>query len=622
MVDSHFNLITKVCILKHFNTNSEFLLITEPRTKRRTVAKLLTIEDDPNLLLHAAQRSSSRRGEVDLSHALKEVIQHQNDPKSLLMKMKQTVPLKLSCDEALAFLLVNDFSKKNYTSIRALCIKQDSAIFPCYDVVKHAKAHCRPQGISSTASKVSVPLQSLIEHTIRRIITCNEASFEGCFEDDDVALKLSFLFSAGCDGTTGCGQYEQELSKNIKDNSLIATVINPLRITCNDKAVWENPTPHSSRMIRPLELWFEKETKATIKEIKKAFDLQKNNLEEVVVQLPSGKWLFISATAFFSMIDGKVLNHITETSAYSVCPHCKATPLTFNDITNFTQGKFKAEESTYEYGLSDLHVKIRIFEAVLHLSYNSVLPEGQWQVRGDVNKANVAERKKIIQERFKDELNLIVDMPRGKGAGTSNTGNTSRRAFENIEKLSEVLEIDLKLLSQLKIIMDAVSCELPIDPAKFENHAKETFENYVQLYPSRPMTVTLHRLLLHGAQIIAYHILPIGFLSEEGAESKNKVYKRDRQFHARKSSRENNVTDMFNRAMDTSDPVIANIAIKTSYTRVKHLKMSEELKAMLVADETNNSELGELVFGEFDEEVEEDRRNNYSLMNSDIYDEI
>lgn len=525
----------------------------------------------------------------------------------------------------MAFLLVNDFSKKDYKAIRATCIKQNSSIFPCYDVVARAKLQCRPAGIISTASKVFVPLSSLINHTVQRIISCNLESFEELCENDGDAIQMSFLFSAGCDGTTGCAQYNQELSKNINDSSMIATVINPLRIISGDKIYWQNPSPHSPSMIRPLEIRFEKETKITIKEIKKKFDIQREDLEDVLITLPSGKKLFIKAVGFFSMIDGKVLNHITDTSAYSVCPHCGASPKAFNQLSNFTDGKFTAKESTFEYGLSDLHVKIRLFEAVLHLSYSSVLPPGKWQVRGEVNKKNVAARKKIIQGRFKSELNLIVDMPRGNGAGTSNTGNTCRRAFADTEKLSQVLEIDVNLLNQLRVIMEAVSCELPIDAVKFEEHCKKTFASYISLFPGRPMTVTLHRLLLHGSQIIAFHILPVGFLSEEGAESKNKIYKKDRLQHARKISHEENLLDTFHRSMDTSDPVVAQIAVETRKTHIKHLRLSEDVKKMLmINNENDENPLGELMYGNDQrDEVDTEREcDNFSLLNSDIIDEL
>ena len=49
---------------------------------------------------------------------------------------------------------------------------------------------------------------------------------------------------------------------------------------------------------------------------------------------------------------------------------------------------------------------------------------------------------------------------------------------------------------------------------------------------------TMHKVLRHGTTIIEQAILPIGQLSEEAAEARNKHFRLYRQNYARKSSRE------------------------------------------------------------------------------------
>jgi hypothetical protein len=51
------------------------------------------------------------------------------------------------------------------------------------------------------------------------------------------------------------------------------------------------------------------------------------------------------------------------------------------------------------------------------------------------------------------------------------------------------------------------------------------------------MPETMHKLLIHGSQIIEHAPLPIGQLSEEAQEARNKDFKRAREFHMRKCSR-------------------------------------------------------------------------------------
>lgn len=50
--------------------------------------------------------------------------------------------------------------------------------------------------------------------------------------------------------------------------------------------------------------------------------------------------------------------------------------------------------------------------------------------------------------------------------------------------------------------------------------------------------------------------LPAGFMSEQGAEARNKYYRNDRLRHSRKNSRIANMEDVFFRAMDSSDPLV------------------------------------------------------------------
>jgi hypothetical protein len=77
------------------------------------------------------------------------------------------------------------------------------------------------------------------------------------------------------------------------------------------------------------------------------------------------------------------------------------------------------------------------------------------------------------------------------------------------------------------------------------------------------MPVTLHKILIHGEEIIKNSRLPLGMLSEQAGESRNKLYRRYRETHARKTSRKHNLIDVFNRSMDSSDPILSQYSLKT-----------------------------------------------------------
>jgi hypothetical protein len=61
------------------------------------------------------------------------------------------------------------------------------------------------------------------------------------------------------------------------------------------------------------------------------------------------------------------------------------------------------------------------------------------------------------------------------------------------------------------------------------------------------MTVTMHKILVHGAKIIDLSPVPIGVLSEQGSEARNKYWRFDREHHSRKTNREATMFDLFHR---------------------------------------------------------------------------
>lgn len=59
------------------------------------------------------------------------------------------------------------------------------------------------------------------------------------------------------------------------------------------------------------------------------------------------------------------------------------------------------------------------------------------------------------------------------------------------------------------------------------------------------MPSSLHRILIHGPEIIKAVPLPIGMFSEEALESRNKDFRRYREALSRKFSREKTMRDVF-----------------------------------------------------------------------------
>lgn len=89
---------------------------------------------------------------------------------------------------------------------------------------------------------------------------------------------------------------------------------------------------------------------------------------------------------------------------------------------------------------------------------------------------------------------------------------------------------------------------------ELKEYAEETARLFVELMP-----ISMHKLLIHGPQIIAHALLPIGQLSEDAQEALNKGIKSIRENFSRKCSRSITMEDFWNRLVVTSDSYISSI---------------------------------------------------------------
>ena len=89
------------------------------------------------------------------------------------------------------------------------------------------------------------------------------------------------------------------------------------------------------------------------------------------------------------------------------------------------------------------------------------------------------------------------------------------------------------------------------------------------------MPTSVHKLLIHGPQIIEAALLPIGQMSEDAQEVLNKSIKGFREDFSRKCSRIKTMEDVFSRLMIASDPYISSIR-KLSTKKMRNLSPEKE----------------------------------------------
>lgn len=531
------------------------------RAKRKRVAHL-TETYEAKELTFAAKKGLKEEGQQSASKLLSEAVfttptRADKIRTSWLKSNQHQNVMPFSEDEAVSLIVEAKLSKHQYLLIRREAKIRNCDIYPNYNKVLEAKKRCYPshEAFIVTETMAEIRLQALLDHTSTRLHELQTPVLLTL--DDDQLKNLILLVKWGYDGSTGHSQYKQRFEEaGLGDGDLFLTSLVPLQLYCEQpnkekNIVWQNPRPASTRYCRPIRFQFQKESSELSLE-------EKNHIESQIAQLTptfcklQERNVLIRHICIMSMINGKVCNAITDTSSSQVCYVCHAKPVEMNNIDKVLQKE--VNEVSFQFGLSTLHAWIRCFECLLHVSYR--LDFKKWQVRGE-NKPIFELRKKKIQEEFKSKMGLLVDYPRSGGSGTSNDGNTARRFFKDTARSSAITGVNEEVIKRFSVVLSTLSCGYEVNCEAYHEFAVQTARLFVATYPWYYMPASVHKILLHGSAIIRSALLPIGQLSEEAQESRNKDLKNFREYHTRKSSRVSANVDLINRLLISSDPIIS-----------------------------------------------------------------
>ncbi|KAL4097259.1 hypothetical protein QTP88_022062 [Uroleucon formosanum] len=498
-------------------------------------------------------------------------------------------------DEALAYIIDSRITKNAYQQTRIGAKQRGANIYPSYKRIIESKQRCYPEGINVNEISASIPLQQLLDHTTRRLCEILDFfQYNNTFKNSENCCEVEFIFKWGCDGSSGHSEYQQafsgneiEMESNVFNNtSVFMFCLVPLKLILHtnlneNNILWLNTKPSSTSYCRPIKFFFEKETTNNILKYVKDVENEISNLKQLEIKI-NDDLVNVRYTMIFSMVDGKVINALTNTSS-ATCFICKCNPTNMNKLNNMHV--FKINEDNLKYGLSSLHLWIKCLEWILHISYRLNSAETTKRL-SEEQTILVSQRKDVIQKRFWNEMGLKVDKVT-QGSGTSNTGNVARRFFNNPEKVADITGINLELINRISTILSVISSGHEIDTEKFDNYAKMTAQLYVELYDWYRMPPSVHKVLIHGALVIKYSLLPIGFLSEEAQESRNKDYKRYREHHTRKSSRINTNLDLLHFLLISSDPLITS---KRTLTKMSKTELSTDALNLIDFSKETNQE--------------------------------
>lgn len=561
------------------STSSSVGTCTRRRTHRKafeelgTKQKIRRVEEEHregNELMFATVLKLKQEGNDKMASIVEYLMKHPEAADKFESVIKKSSDKQVfSPEKALGLFLSLKLSKWQYITLRENTIRESlKDLYPSYHRVQKAKENCYPpkNTISITDTGAKITLQGLLDHTVSRILL----SLPETVSDK----SLTLISKWGFDGASGQSRYKQNVS-DTDDASILMTSLVPLKlVSSDDEVVWENPKPCSVMFCRPIQFSFMKESKLAVTDHHHQMDEEIKSLQPTVA-CNNNK---VIHKLKMTMIDGKVCTYLSEARSSATCYLCLAKPSEMNDL-DLVMSK-PVSTNLYDFGLSPLHAKINTMECLLHIAYRQDIKK--WAIKGD-NKAIMEAKKIEIQNRFKAEMNLLIDIVK-QGSGTTNDGNTARRFFENPDKTAAITGIDYDLIRRFAVILQAISSGENIDSQKFKDYAKKTAEQYILLYNWYYMPTTVHKLLIHGADIIASNaIVPIGSLSEEASEARNKDFRKFREHHSRKSSRVCCNQDILNLLLLTSDPLISSVRPHLD-AKKKKVYFAETLDLLILKD--------------------------------------
>lgn len=238
-----------------------------------------------------------------------------------------------------------------------------------------------------------------IFYFIRLVKACGDETFAICSNADE----LTFIYKWGMDGASGQSEYKQtfhDCKEKASDASIFMISLVPLTILSSNSVLWQNNQASSTKYCRPIKFLFEKESTEIVKREHKMVQSEIDALTLSTIKV-NGRELRAKHELKMTMVDGKLINEITDTSS-SNCNICGAKPSQMNDFDLIE--KLICNEKNFSFGVSSLHCWIRCMECLLKIAFR--LPIKKWKVMDENDKAEVKKNKQRIQDIFRKETGM------------------------------------------------------------------------------------------------------------------------------------------------------------------------------------------------------------------------
>lgn len=95
------------------------------------------------------------------------------------------------------------------------------------------------------------------------------------------------------------------------------------------------------------------------------------------------------------------------------------------------------------------------------------------------------------------------------GKGTTNNGNTAQRFFQDPKSVARITGLHEDLIHHFAVLLATINSGEAVNVDEFKRYALETANLYMKHYSWYKLSAHVHKLLLHGGDIIENSLLPM-----------------------------------------------------------------------------------------------------------------
>jgi len=160
------------------------------------------------------------KGELELASIIKTALAN---PTKVIKALEKESTTPYTEEEALTLIINKNLSRSTYEYLQQDLNRRGFKAFPPYYKIQQAKLKCHPEApLQVNERKAFVPLNSLLEHTVKRIVALQDVPLNQYLTLKEVhEMQFQLYCSWGFDGSTGQSQYKQKIDENSEDDHSI-----------------------------------------------------------------------------------------------------------------------------------------------------------------------------------------------------------------------------------------------------------------------------------------------------------------------------------------------------------------------------------------------------------------